>query len=146
MALQAKFSVNVKPRRLDINSGVPTMIGAEYYGMYCSEANWAYADKVGFTPTPSMVPSLVRMESVYSSPLMVGEELTISVQTTRLGNSSFNQELQFTESKSGRPIASIVQVWVMMNPQTGRSTALPEELKGKLIAFEGKENVEVAGR
>lgn len=146
MAQQAKFSTSLRPRRLETTSATTTMIGAEYYAIYCTEAITAYADKLDMAPAPNMMPALVRMEVDYLTPLMVGEALTISVRTTRLGRSSYTQELQLTESKSGRPIAIVVQVWVNMDLQTGRSTPLPEDGKQKIIAFEGKENIEIVGR
>ena len=141
---EAKFSITLRPRRLDVSSGSTAIVAAEYYLMYCTEALWAYADKLGIAPQPNMMPALIRAEISLSTPLMVGEELKISVRTTRLGRSSYAQEYQLTESSSGRPVATVSQGWVNMDLQTGRSTPLPEEDKQKVIAFEGKENVEVA--
>ena len=53
-------------------------------------------------------------------------------------------EFQFNEASSGRAVATIIQTYVNLDLQAGRSVPLDEEFKQKVIAFEGKENVEVA--
>jgi len=42
-------------------------------------------------------------------------------------------------------VASITIVGIYVDSQMGRSIPISDETKRKIIAFEGKENVEVAG-
>lgn len=87
---------------------------------------------------------MVRNKITYTSSLAIGEELKISVRTLRIGRSSLTTEFQFTEASLGSPVATITETAVNMDLQTGRSARLPEDWKQKIIAFEGKENIEVA--
>lgn len=140
---EAKFSMNIKPRILEERPGTG-IVAAEYFLIYHVDAFFAYLDKVGIVCVPNPILVMVKNEITYTSPLAIGEELKISVRTMRIGRSSLTPEFQFTEASSGRPVATITETLVNMDLQTGRSTPLPEDWKQKIIAFEGKENVEVA--
>ncbi|TET37459.1 MAG: hypothetical protein E3J65_06495 [Dehalococcoidia bacterium] len=143
MAQEARFSINLKPRLLEERPGTG-IVAAEYFLIYHVDAWFAYEDKLGIPRVPNPLEVMVRTEINYTAPLMVGEELKIWARTTRLGRSSWTMEFQFNEADSGRAIATIIQTYVNLDLQTGRSVPLDEEFKQKVIAFEGKENVEVA--
>ncbi len=143
MAQEARFSINLKPRLFDERPGTG-IVAAEHFLVYHVDAWFAYEDKLGIPRVPNPLEVMVKTEVNYTAPLMVGEELKIWARTTRLGRSSWNMEFQFNEASSGRAIATIIQTYVNLDLQTGRSVPLDEEFKQKVLAFEGKENVEVA--
>jgi len=145
MAQEAKFSINIKPRVLDELRGTG-VVSAEHFLVYRTDAAFAYLEKVGIPLRPNPVPVVLRWDVALISPLGIGEELKISVRTTRLGRSSYATEFQLNEASSGRPVATIYETGVLMDLETGRSTPWLEEDKQKVIAFEGKENIEVAER
>ena len=143
MAQEAKFSINVKPRFGDeyAASGV---VHDLYYHVYAREAQFAYIENLGLELAPELRPTPLRIEVSCTTPLLMKEEAKVFVRFTRLGRSSMTFETQINEAVSGRPVATITTVAVNVDPQTGRSVPLPDEMKQKVIAFEGKENVEVA--
>jgi acyl-CoA thioesterase FadM len=148
MAQEAKFSITLKPRWLDeVPGAVPGATGivaAERYLGFTTEALLAYAQKLGLTTPPT--PVLMRDEITYMGPLASGEELKICVQSIRIGRTSWGLEYQLNEASTGRPIATVTEVRVLIDAEAGRSTPWPDEWKQKIIAFEGKDNVEVAGK
>jgi len=143
MTQQAKFSIDLKPRILEERPGTG-IIAAEHFLIYHVDAWFAYEDKLGIPRVPNPLEVMVRTEISYTAPLMVGEELKIWARTTRLGRSSWTMEFQFNEANSGRAVATIIQTYVNLDLETGRSVPLAEEFRQKVLAFEGKENVEVA--
>jgi len=145
MAQEAKFSINVKPRFGDeyAASGV---VHDLYYHVYAREAQFAYWDHLGIDLVPAGRPTPLRIESAYTTPLLMKEEAKVFVRITRIGRSSSTMETQINETVSGRPVATITTIAVSVDPQTGRSVPLPDEWKQKVIAFEGKENVELAAK
>jgi|GEM_PF-2073900 len=143
MAQEARFSIDLKPRILEERPGTG-IVAAEYFLIYHVDAWFAYQDKLGIPRVPNPLAVMLRTEVNYTAPLMVGEELKIWVRTTRLGRSSWTMEFQFNEANSGRAIATMTQTGVNMDLQAGRSVPLDKEFKQKVLAFEGKENVEVA--
>ena len=122
------------------------MVAGEYFLLYRHDAAWAYLEKVGIPRRPNPVIVSVRWDVTLTSPLRIGEDLKIWVRVTRLGRSSGTTEFQLNEANSGRPVATIIDTGVVMDIETGRSTPWLEEDMQKVIAFEGKENVEVVGR
>ena len=145
MAEQFKFSINIKPRVLDELRGTGIVAG-QHYPAYCADAGFAYLEKVGIPLRPNPIAVSLRWDVALISPLGIGEELKISARITRIGRSSWAMEYQLNEASTGRPVATIYDTGVLMDLETGRSTPWLEEDKQKVIAFEGKENVEVAER
>jgi len=136
-----KFSISVKPMFGDEfrDSGV---VHDVVYHTWVREAGTKYADQFGGPEIPGR-PTPVKLEILYSSPLLVTEEAKVSHQTTKLGRSSMTYENQITEAISGRPIATIISTQVYVDMQTGKSTPIPQENKNIIIDFEGRENIEV---
>jgi len=143
MAQQAKFSINVKPRARDqfLGTGIVYMSVLMDYSL---EGGNAYLEKLGLVQPPGLVLVPLRHEITYHSPLLMSEEAKVSARTTRLGRSSAASEYQINEAKTERPIANILLNSVLIDIETGRSVPIPDEWRQKIIAFEGKENVEVA--
>jgi len=143
MAQKAKFSISVKPRARDQFLGTGIVFVSAYLDWLADLAD-AYLEKVGVVAPPNTMLTTLRHELTYHSPLLISEEAKVSLRTIRLGRSSFTNETQITEAKTGRPIVTVITVGLWMNPQTGRSVPIPEDGKQNVIAFEGKENVELA--
>ena len=142
MAQQAKFSINVKPRFGDeyAASGV---VHDLIYHVWAREANFAYIDHLGLQGLAGM-PTPLSIQAMYTTPLLVKEEAKVYGRTTRIGRSSNTQEAQINEADSGRLVATLTYVFVILDGKTGRSIPNTDEWKQKVIAFEGKENVQIA--
>ncbi|NOQ43687.1 MAG: hypothetical protein GQ560_04425, partial [Dehalococcoidia bacterium] len=109
----------------------------------------AYGREMGIIPGRSHYPYNIsdpelKIEIAIQSGLLVVEEAKVYMRTKRLGRSSCDQEYLITEAKTERPIATVTMTRVHMDLETGRSVPWPDENKQKVIALEGKENVEVA--
>jgi acyl-CoA thioesterase FadM len=148
MAQEAKFSITFKPRLFDRVplAGATDLVAAEYYLIFTTEAILNYIENLGLVARPNTAPGIMRNELVYSSPLRIGEEMKISVRTTRLGTSSWSLEHQLNEASTGRSIATVTETRVWVDLQAGRSVPWDEESKRKIIDFEGKDNVEVVSK
>jgi len=136
-----KFSMNMKPMFGDEfrDSGV---VHDVVYHTWSREVANAYGDQLGGQQVEGR-PTPVKMEINYSSPLLVTEEAKVTYGVTKIGRSSVTYETQINETVSGRPIATMTMVAVMIDNNTGKSIPVPEENKKLMIDFEGKENVQV---
>jgi len=143
MAQEAKFSINVKPRFGDEFAASGVVHDLTYH-VWTREAAFAYNDHLGIELPAYGRPTPLRIEAVNTTPLLMKEEAKVSYRISRIGRSSMTMETQINEAVSGRPVATITMVSVSVDPQTGRSIPVSDEDKQKIIAFEGKENVEVA--
>lgn len=142
-----KFSINVRPRYGD-EFGATGVVYDLTYVTWAREAQAAYVRHLGLgvDPANNSWAVTVKMEAVFSTPLLMTEEAKVYIHTTRMGRSSITREVQINEAASGRPVATITSVRVTIDAQTGRSIPTPDETKQKIVNFEGKENVEVAER
>jgi len=145
MAEEFKFGINIKPRARDDFRGSGIVFMSVYLDWALDVTN-AYLEKLGVAPPPNTIPTPVRQELTYHSPLLISEAARVYVRTTRIGHSGTTWLIHITEAKTGRPIVDITNIVVWMDTQTGQSVPYPDEQKEKVIAFEGKENVKVAGR
>ncbi|MDY6907412.1 MAG: acyl-CoA thioesterase [Chloroflexota bacterium] len=143
MEQKAKFSMSLKPRLLEERPGTG-IIAAEWYLIYHVDVAFAYGVAAGIPATDGSILVMVRSDISYFQPLRVGEELTIWARTTRLGRSSWTVEYQFTETVSGRPIATILQTYANIDLGAGKSVPLHDDFKQRIIDYEGRDNVEVA--
>ena len=143
-----KFSINVKPRFSEeyLYSGVVDI--TRWTVTWCQEAYVAYGREMGIFPGPHYPSNISdpqwKIEIALQSGLLVVEEAKVYMRIKRLGRSSSDQEYLITEAKTERPIATVTMTRVHMDIETGRSVPWPDEIKQKIIAIEGKENVEVA--
>jgi acyl-CoA thioesterase FadM len=143
MAEKFRFSINVKPRYGDEFAG-SGVVDDLCYHVWARTAFFAYANHLGIEIPPNSWAAPMRIEAVYHTPLLVKEEAKVYGRTTRIGRSSNTQEAQINEADSGRLVATLTYVFVILDGKTGRSIPNTDEWKQKVIAFEGKENVQIA--
>ena len=145
MAEKFKFSINVKPSS-EHEFGSTGLVYDLTYFVWARQAYVAYTRHLGDVAPPNSRATPLRMEAVYTTPLLMTEEAKVYFRTTKIGRSSITQEAQINEAASERPVATITAVGVSVDTQTGRSVPISEENKQTVIDFEGKENVEIGGR
>ena len=148
MAEKYKVSINVKPRFGDEFGATGVVYDLTYFN-WARDAMGAYARELGAGgggggPAGAWG-ATTRMEAVYTTPLLMTEEAKVYLRVSRIGRSSMTGEVQINEATSGRQVATITFVQVTIDPQTGRAVPVSDEVKQRIIDFEGKENVEVAG-
>jgi acyl-CoA thioesterase FadM len=137
----AKFSITVKPRFGDEfrASGV---VHDLVYHTWSREASIGYFNQLSGREVDGR-PTPVKMEITYASPLLMTEEAKVYYGVTKIGKASTTQETQINEAISGRPIAIIKSVFVMVDNKTGRTIPISDENKQLIINFEGQKNIEV---
>lgn len=147
MAEKYKVSINVKPRFGDAYGGTGVVYDLTYFN-WARDAQGAYARELGAGGGGGPAGAwgaTIRMEAVCTTPLLMTEEAKVYFRVSRIGRSSMTGEVQINEAASGRQVATITTVQVTIDPQTGRSVPTSDEAKQRIIEFEGKENIEVAG-
>ena len=146
MAEKYKVSINVKPRYGDEFRATGVVYDLTYLN-WAREALGAYARELGAVGGGGAAGAwgaAIRMEAVYTTPLQMTEEAKVYFRVSRIGRSSMTGEVQINEATSGRQVATITFVQVTIDAQTGRSVPISDEVKQRIIDFEGKENIEVA--
>jgi 1,4-dihydroxy-2-naphthoyl-CoA hydrolase len=83
----------------------------------------------------SFVVPIVHAESQYLKPLTVGDEITVTVQVAKIGETSFVLEYELLGA-NGEPVGKAKTVHVAVGRQTQDKIALPEELERALKAFQ----------
>ncbi|TFH64531.1 MAG: acyl-CoA thioesterase, partial [Candidatus Zixiibacteriota bacterium] len=83
---------------------------------------------------PFILP-IVHAESQYLKPLTVGDEITITVQVAKIGETSFVLEYELF-NVDGEPVGKAKTVHVAVSRQTQNKIALPEKLQRALKAFQ----------
>ncbi len=81
---------------------------------------------------------LVRNEVDYRAPALFDHTLTIRTRVAWIRNSSFAMEGIIEDAQSGSVIAENVAVHVWLDPATNRGTAVPDEFRKNVKAFEGE--------
>jgi acyl-CoA thioester hydrolase len=79
---------------------------------------------------------IVRNELDHFSTATFDDRLTIYTRLTAVKNSSFVCEAVMVNLQSGIPVAKNVAILVWTDPQTGKSTPVPNEVRDLVEAFE----------
>ena len=79
----------------------------------------------------------VRTLVEYKQPIAFDEDIEVHVRTSRLGRSSMTFLLEIHPKDNDDLRATGEVVWVYTNQKTHKSSAIPQELTKKIIAWEG---------
>ena len=79
----------------------------------------------------------VRTLVEYKQPIAFDEDIEVHVRTSRLGRSSMTFLLEIHPKDNDDLRATGEVVWVNTNQKTHKSSAIPQELAEKIIAWEG---------
>jgi acyl-CoA thioester hydrolase len=133
--LQDPFKVLVRIRYSDCDAqGV--MFNARY-GEYVDvavtefyrRAFGSYQDMLDMGLDSQVVSLLIE----WKSPCAFDDVVAISITDIRLGRTSYTVELQFTDVKTQREIASAKIVYVMVTASEYQKTAIPDDFRALLI-------------
>ena len=78
---------------------------------------------------------IVHSEADYKKSLYLGDKFQISLQVTKIGNSSFELSYTFADSNENI-VASVKTVHVVVSKEKSKPTRIPETLKEKLLKFQ----------
>ena len=79
----------------------------------------------------------VRTLVEYKKPISFDEDIEVHVRTSRLGRSSMTFLLEIHPNSHDDLRATGEVVWVNTNQKTHKSSAIPQELTEKIVAWEG---------
>ena len=77
----------------------------------------------------------VHAESDYLSPSRVGDELTISLEISKIGNTSFSVNYTLKREKDGTLVGTSKSSHVTISQKTMKKCNLPSNLKNKLLRY-----------
>lgn len=80
---------------------------------------------------------LAHAECDFKSSALLHETLSTRVRVDRIGNTSLVFVLETTEEKTGRLVVSGKEIYVTVDPRTGKPVPVPESLRKAVAAIEG---------
>ena len=106
------------------------------YLTYLELARLEYFSAVNRQAWEKIAMVLAHAELDFRIPITYDVVPVVRIRTTRLGNSSLTMENIITDEAGKQLFFSASTVLVAINSDTGRPTAIPEEEKQKVIAYE----------
>lgn len=88
---------------------------------------------------------VVRQAIDWQSPASFDDVLSISVETARVGNTSFTLSLQFQQYPSGKPVASSEITYVLVSADRHEKTPVPDDFRQQLLTGAPGQVVNFAG-
>lgn len=88
---------------------------------------------------------VVRLATDWQSPARFDDVLSISVETVRVGNSSFTLALQFQQHPAGKVVASSEITYVLVSADKHEKTPVPDDFREQLLAGAPSQVLNFAG-
>ncbi|WP_255170162.1 acyl-CoA thioesterase [Natrononativus amylolyticus] len=125
--------VSVRYRDLDtlnhVNNGV--------YASYLEEARFAYLEEV-LGGTLEEYPFVVaHIELSFERPVTLSDDLTVGIRTANLGETSWTQAYDLRVD--GETVATGETTMVSIDPAEKRPSPIPDDVRERVVAFEGLE-------
>ena len=106
------------------------------YGDYADLAATEFLRAIGMDYRDLLARGLdnqvVRMTLEWQGPARFDEVLCAEVDTARLGNTSYTLAIRFHERDSGRAVATVEAVYVMVTTAPWEKTPIPDDIREKL--------------
>lgn len=134
------YALQVRFRDLDALGHVNNAVYLTYFES-ARMAFWMHVN--GRADLQSMDMILARAEVDYRSPVGYGDELEVGVRCASIKRSSLVLEQSIVERRTGRLVAQARKVLVHYDYAAGRSKALPEEQRQRLMAQDPGLRIEV---
>ena len=81
---------------------------------------------------------LARTTMAFKSPARFDEILEVHTRVSRLGNTSLTFDFEIYPQNEDRLVNSATSLYVCVDPKSLKSIRVPEELRSRITAFEGK--------
>ncbi len=78
---------------------------------------------------------IVHSESDYKKSLYLGDKFNVTLQVTKIGNTSFELTFNFSDNEDNK-IASVKTVHVVVSKEKNKPIRIPEKLKEQLIQYQ----------
>lgn len=106
--------------------------------IYLEEARWAFWEEVaGRSGTPADVDYILAEARVrYRDRILYPDTLQVGVRVATLGRKHFEMDYE-VRAGDGRELVLATTVQVMFDYEAGASVSVPDDLRGRLEAWEG---------
>jgi acyl-CoA thioester hydrolase len=132
-----KLTVDIQVRFRDTDA--MGHINNAVYLAYLELARMAYWVKISESHDYSKVNFILgRVQIEYKSPGKLGDSLVVGVRCPEIRGASFDFEYLVWEKSSLRLIAEARTTQVMYDYRQAKPMRLPQEYRGRMLAFEGK--------
>jgi acyl-CoA thioester hydrolase len=131
-----RLAVPVRPRFRDTDA--MGHVNNAVYLTYFEVARTEYWRALTGSARYEQVPFILAHTTVdFRSPALVSEELTVGIRVSRIGRSSFECAYRVEEAATGRLVCEGRSVQVIYDYARAASHPVPEDLRARLVAFEG---------
>jgi acyl-CoA thioester hydrolase len=132
------FSTDVRVRLPETDAFGIVFHGTFY--TYFDVARMDYLRNLGvldyITPERGTTNTIVHASADFRSPARFDDVLTVAAEIPKFGTTSFEFRFRVTHKAENRLVAEGRTVHVVLDPKTWRPTAVPDEFRRKVEAFE----------
>lgn len=111
------------------------------YFTYCESARMAYFEAIRLGDAkskPSLGPALAQASLSFRRQVHYPAELEVGARATRIGSSSFSLDYAIYPHGADHPVADGTSVVVWIDYEVGKSVALPDDLRGRILQLDPK--------
>lgn len=126
--MENQFTIPIEVRFRDIDA--MGHVNNAVYSSYLEQARARYYDQVINEALDEVNTVLAHIEIDFQEPINLGEEVTVHMRTTDIGDSSITMEYEIIAA--GSVVASGETVQVVFDPETGESSPVPDEWRERI--------------
>ncbi|MEY7850868.1 acyl-CoA thioesterase [Natrarchaeobius sp. A-rgal3] len=110
------------------------------YASYLEAARVAYADEVFGLAEDEISFVIANLEISYRRPITLGDEPIVALWVTEMGESSCTMTYEIRVD--GDVVSTAETVMVYVDPETKRSAPYPEDVRKRIVEYEGLESAD----
>jgi acyl-CoA thioester hydrolase len=131
--MSAKFTVDVPVRYRDLDP--LDHVNHAVYASYLEIARTSYLREVAAVPSEEISFVMANLELSYDRPIRMGDDPTIALSVSRLGDSSCTMTYEIRAN--GNVAATAETTIVHVDPETERPSPIPESMARRIREYEG---------
>ncbi len=131
-----KIPVNIRYRDLDPQWHVNNT----RYMVFIEDARMAYLINLGLFDGKNFLDLkmiIADAHVTFNAPMVMGQNVSVSTRTARIGNKSITFEYRIEDADSGKLLATAEVVGVTYDYRSHKTIPVPDEWRQKIGAFEG---------
>ncbi|QCS43262.1 thioesterase family protein [Natrinema versiforme] len=133
--MSAEFTVDVPVRYRDLDP--LDHVNHAVYASYLEVARTAYLEEVVGLDPEGISFVLANLEISYERPITMGDDPTVALSVSRLGDSSCTMAYEIRVD--GDVVATAETTMVHVDPETRRPSSIPEAMTRRIREYEGLE-------
>ncbi|MGQ3412197.1 acyl-CoA thioesterase [Natrinema sp. LN54] len=133
--MSAEFTVDVPVRYRDLDP--LDHVNHAVYASYLEVARTAYLEEVAKLDSEEISFVLANLEISYERPITMGDDPTVALSVSRLGDSSCTMAYEIRVD--GDVVATAETTMVHVDPETRQPSSIPEAMTRRIREYEGLE-------